>query len=65
MKLSEIIEKLALTPGTKATREEWQDENTYILVRDEKLLLHRSDDNQDHLLVITTGDIFGIDWVFI
>ncbi len=52
-----------LLDGRKLRRNEWPDDGTYIVMKDEKIMVFRPDDKQLHPLTVSTGDITGKDWV--
>jgi len=49
--------------GGKFRRLEWEDEGTYITVRDAQVMIFKTDDNMVHPLIVSEGDILGEDWV--
>lgn len=52
-----------LLDGHKLRRKEWADDGTYIVIREEKLMIYTPGDKQIHPLTVSTGDIMGNDWV--
>lgn len=53
-----------LVGGKKATRLEWRNLDFYIILLDEKLVIHKPD-GLFYPLIVSLADIVGIDWVFI
>ena len=52
-----------LLGGAKCRREEWPKDGTYIVLRNEKLMIWTRKDGQLHPLTVSAGDIVGEDWV--
>jgi hypothetical protein len=44
-------------------RLEWPDKGAYITIQNEYLMVYRTDDKKLHPLIVSTGDIRGMDWV--
>jgi hypothetical protein len=63
MTFAECLEKLVL--GEKCRRLEWEDSEVYITIKDERLMIYRTDDKMLHPLTVSTGDIQGTDWVVV
>ena len=55
----------ALLDGKKVRRQEWPDDGTYLVMRDEKVMIFKLEDKRLHPLTISSGDILGTDWVVI
>lgn len=51
--------------GKKVRRLEWDNENVYITVKDEVLVIFKPEDSLLHPLIIRISDIMGEDWVVI
>jgi hypothetical protein len=49
--------------GLKVRRLEWQDENVYAAMIDEKIMIYNSEDKKMHPWTINLGDIGSMDWV--
>ena len=47
--------------GKKITRLEWSSNEEYGFMKDERLLIHTK--GQDHLWIVSSGDIVNSDWV--
>lgn len=56
------LEKLLL--GERCRGVEWEDEGVYVTIKDEKLMIFRTDDKQLHPLTVSVGDIRGM-WVIV
>jgi len=52
-----------LTTGGKCRRLEWGDPGTYITIFNGQLMIYSTDDKKLHPLVVSLGDIQGMDWV--
>jgi len=52
---------VALTNGAHITKLEWKDRESYGMLRDSFLMLHR--DGQWHRWIVNDGDLLGQDWV--
>lgn len=59
----ECLDQLLL--GRKGRRLEWEDKEVYIIIQNEQLMIFRTDDKKLHPLIVSTGDIEGMDWVLI
>lgn len=55
----------ALIIGKRCRRLEWIDSETYIKMMNEQVMIYTPSDKQLHPLVVSLGDIEGIDWVVI
>ena len=53
----------AIAAGAKATKLEWGNPKIFILLRNGKLQMYR--DRQFFDLIISEGDLIGLDWVLI
>lgn len=53
---------LAILDGKKARRLEWEDNGTFITMREGKVMIFKIEDNMLHPLIVTDGDILGDDW---
>lgn len=53
---------LAILDGSKARRLEWEDNGTFITMREGKVMIFKIEDNMLHPLIVTDGDILGDDW---
>ena len=53
-----------LVDGKKITRLEWNDESTYIVLKDERLKIVKPS-GKVHDLIISAGDMYGTDWVIV
>jgi hypothetical protein len=42
-----------------------EDEGVYVTIKDEKLMIFRTDDKVLHPLTVSVGDITGTDWVIV
>jgi hypothetical protein len=51
----------AISAGAKATKSEWNDPRIFILLRNSKLQIYR--DRKFFDLIISEGDLIGLDWV--
>jgi hypothetical protein len=56
---------LTLIPPARARRQEWPEDNTYITIQNEKLMLFDIKDNRLHPLFVSVGDIVGKDWILV
>ena len=63
MTFGTCLQKLML--GERCRRMVWEDEGVYITIKDEKLMIFRTDDKILHPLTVSVGDITGIDWVIV
>ena len=54
-----------LLDGKKVRRQEWPDDGTHLAIRDEKVMIFKPDSKTFHPLILSTGDLTGIDWVVI
>jgi hypothetical protein len=63
MNFTEALE--ALVTGKKVRRMEWDDPNIYVKMMDEKIIIYTPSDKMIHPLVVSLGDIEGIDWVVV
>jgi len=54
-----------LLGGRKMRRQEWPDDGTYVVMRDEKLMIYKPETKSFHSLILSTGDMSGEDWVVI
>ncbi len=55
----------ALLDGKKVRRQEWPDNGTHLIMRDERVMIFDPDDKKLHPLILSAGDILGTDWVVI
>lgn len=46
--------------GKRITRVAWNDHNTFVFMKDEFLMIHIG--GADHQLIVSRGDMEGIDW---
>ena len=60
---AEIID--CLLDGDKVRRQEWENDGTYLFIQDEKLMIFKPDDKRLHPLIVSTGDLLGLDWIVI
>ena len=56
---------LAILDGSKARRLEWEDNGTFITMREGKVMIFKTEDNMLHPLIVTDGDILGDDWTIL
>lgn len=65
MTFGTCLEKLML--GERCRRLSWEGESKgwYIVIKDEKLMIFRTDDKVLHPLTVSVGDITGMDWVIV
>ncbi len=63
MTFGSCLQKLML--GERCRRVAWEDEGVYITIKDEKLMIFRTDDKVLHPLMVSVGDITGTDWVIV
>ena len=56
------IEKIA--SNNKVSKKEWENTNVYGVLKDAKLVLHKSD-GEYYPWIISEGDIYGKDWFVI
>ena len=56
------LEQLSI--GRKISRKEWGNKQIYGVLRDNKVMLHK-DDDQYYDWIISSGDLAGIDWFII
>lgn len=49
--------------GKHVRRLEWRDKNVRLAFVDEKLMIYETEDGMFHPLVVSSGDIAGVDWV--
>ena len=52
-----------VTEGFHIRRLEWPDENEYLAIHDEQLMIYLANDKLLHPLIVSTGDIVATDWV--
>ena len=62
MTFASCLEKLLL--GERCKGVAWEDEGVYITIKDEKVMIFRTDDKQLHPLTVSVGDITGM-WVIV
>ena len=55
--ISEVIR------GKKITKKEWANPDSYCMLRDKLLMIHR--DGKWHKWIINDGDLLGEDWIVI
>jgi len=53
-----------ITDGYKISKKEWDDENYYGVLVDEKVMLHKPD-GTNYCWIIKAGDLTGVDWFII
>ncbi len=53
----------AVLNGERVRRADWEDEEVYLTMRDEQLMIFKTEDKLLHPLTISGGDIAGTDWV--
>lgn len=58
---AQCLEQLIL--GKTYRRLSWEDEQIYIIIRDGQLMIWRTDDKRFHPLIVSVGDIEGVDWI--
>ena len=63
MTFASCLQKLML--GERCRRVVWEDEGVYVTIKDEKLMIFRTDDKVLHPLIVSVGDITGMDWVIV
>lgn len=51
-----------LTQGKQLKRAIWPNDGTHIALKDEKLVIWKSDDKLYHPLIVSLGDLTGTDW---
>jgi hypothetical protein len=51
-----------LLEGERMRREEWDDDGTYLEMKDGKLCIYKPDTKQFHPLIVSTGDMTADDW---
>jgi len=56
---------MRLMGGSKVRRLEWEDQAIYLVMKDERLMIFKTDDKQLHPLIVSSGDISGTDWVVV
>jgi hypothetical protein len=49
----------------KIRRLDWKDKDVYLAVKDEQLMIFKTDDSMLHPLIVSVGDITGTDWVVV
>ena len=60
---AEIVD--CLLDGDKVRRQEWEDDETYIVIREEKLMIFKPEDKKFHPLIVSIGDLLGLDWIVV
>lgn len=57
----------AAMDGKRITKLEWHDRDTYGLLKDGLLSLHRGGEPEDmyHAWIVSDGDLLGMDWVIL
>lgn len=63
MNFTEAFE--ALVTGKKVRRLDWEDQNIYVKMVNEQVMIYTPSDKMMHPLVVSLGDIEGIDWVVV
>ena len=53
----------AIISGKRVTKLEWDDPRTYLELKDGKLKIYKSDTKRFHDLIVSDGDLMGLDWV--
>ena len=53
----------AAVEGKKMRRVEWPKDGTYLVIEKDQLMIYKPSDKQLHALIVTTGDILGVDWI--
>lgn len=48
--------------GKKVRRLEWKDEDVYLVMKNEQLMIFGTGDKILHPLIVSAGDIAGMDW---
>lgn len=54
-----------LLGGKKMRRQEWPDDGTYVVMRDEILVIYKPQTKTFHPLKLSTGDMAGEDWIVV
>lgn len=57
----EIVQPLL--DGKRVTKLEWNNRDIYLVLRDGHLKIHKADTNMLHDLIVTDGDLAGLDYV--
>ena len=63
MTFGSCLQKLML--GERCRRMAWEEKEVYIVIKDDKLMIFRSDDKRLHPLTVSGGDIEANDWVMV
>ena len=50
--------------GKKVTKLEWDDQGTYLSLSD-FLVIHKSEEDTNHRLLVSSGDMMGEDWIIV
>ena len=53
----------AVIDGSKVTKEEWESDEVYMMLKDGFLMIHK--DGQDYQLIVSEGDLKGDDFFII
>ncbi len=51
--------------GDKCRRLGWEDEEVYITIWNEQIMIYKTDDKKIHPMIVSTGDIMATDWVVV
>ena len=54
-----------LAKGKKCRRQEWKDERIYITMDNEKLVIYKPGTKKFHPLIVSLGDMSGMDWMVV
>ena len=60
MTFASCLEKLL--GGEKVHRLAWEEDPSYLVIKDERLMIYRPDTKNLHPLIVSVGDIVGTDW---
>ncbi len=63
MDFASCLERLLL--GDRCRRLGWEDEEVYITIWNEQVMIYKTDDKKVHPMIVSTGDIVGMDWVVV
>jgi len=63
MNFSSALEHLM--NGKKVRQLKWEDEEIYIVMHDDLLMIYKTDDNKVHPLILSAEDITANDWVVV
>jgi len=55
----------AVLNGERVRRLDWENEDVFLAMRDEQLMIFKPEDNMLHPLTVSAGDMAGTDWIVI